>query len=222
MRLLLTTVLLCLLAPAPGRAQATDPLEGRTLLEWMGLEPGETQVFQADGERLCVTVEEPRSIDGRPYAELRGLRWPGLASDSRILVPLDGTIGLSMIATPGPRPRPRALLASPDTLRRDLPRGIDPGTLTDPSLPIPRVEDGWYALGPRDDPRELVHVWCSVCSDAGTRVVFEKGRGIRSVTRMTIAGTETLRRVDDSLCAERPESGVELQIYVLPGDEARP
>lgn len=223
MRLLpIATALVCLLAPVPGRAQALDLLEGRSLLEWMGLEPGETQVFRSDGERLCVTVEAPLSVDGRAYAELRGLRWPGLASDSRVLIPLDGTIGLSMIATPGPRPRPRPLLASADTLRWGVPPGTTPGPLTDPSLPIPRVEDGWYVLGPRDDPRTLVHVWCAVCSDAGTRVVLEKGRGIRSVTTTTIAGTETLRRDDDSMCAERPESGVELQIYVLPDGEARP
>lgn len=219
---LLITALFCLLTPAAGVAQATDPLMGMSLLEWMGLEPGQTQVFVADGERLCVTVEEPRSIDGRSYAELRGLRWPGLASDSRVLVPLDGTIGLSMIATPGPRPRPRALLAPPDTLRWGLPPGAKPGVLTDPSLPIPRVEDGWYVLGPRDDPRQLVHVSCSMCSDAGTRVVLEKGRGIRSVTTTTIVGTETLRRDDDSLCAEKPEAGVELQIYVLPDGGRRP
>lgn len=211
-----------LTVPAAIHGQEPSPLEGRSLLEWMGLKPGDTQVFQADGEQLCVTVEEPRSIRGRSYAELRGLRWPGLASDSRILVPLDGSIGLSAIATPGPRPNPRPLLSPLRSLRVDLPSGTDLGVLTDPRSTLQNVEDGWYAVGPRDDPRALAYVWCSVCSDAGTRVVLEKGGGIRSVTRTTIAGTETLRRVDDVMCAERPEAGVEFQIYLLPQDDDRP
>ncbi len=61
-----------------------------------------------------------------------------------------------------------------------------------------------------------------MCSDAGTRVVFEKGRGIRSVTRTTIVGTGMLRRVDGVMCAERPKAGVEFEAYVLPEDERRP
>ncbi|MBW3661259.1 MAG: hypothetical protein KY397_06455 [Gemmatimonadetes bacterium] len=219
MRLLLALVLV-LAAPVATVAQQAPPLGPRSLMDWMGLEPGETQVFELDGERLCVTVEEPTTIRDRRYAELRGLRWPGLASDSRILVPLEGVIGLSVIATPGPRPNPRALLAPADTFRWGPPAGTRADRLLGPSLPIPAVADGWYALGPRDDPRFLVYVRCAACTDAGTRVVFEKERGIRSVTSTTIVGTETLRRVDDSFCAERPEAGVQFQIYVLPqGDE---
>lgn len=211
---------LLLVMPISAGAQQTPFPAGGSFLEWMGLEPGDTQVVEIDGEQLCVTVEEPRAIRGRSYAELRGLRWPGLASDSRVLVPLDGSIGLSVIATPGPRPNPRDLVSPLDTLREVLPVGTDFDRFTRP--PIEIHADGWHAVGSRHDPRALVYTWCSMCSDAGTRVVFEKGRGIHSVTRMTIAGSETLRRVDGVMCAERPKAGVEFEVYVLPDDGRRP
>lgn len=209
-----------LLIPAPAPAQQPTPSTGGSFLEWMGLEPGDTQVVELDGEQLCVTVEEPRAIRGRAYAELRGLRWPGLASDSRVLVPLDGSIGLSVIATPGPRPNPRDLVFPLDTLWGALPAETDLDRPSGP--PVDILADGWHVVGTRDDPRALIYTWCSMCSDAGTRVVFEKGRGIRSVTRTTIAGTETLRRIDGVMCAERPEAGIEFEVYVLPEDERRP
>lgn len=213
---------LLLMMPIPTGAQQPSFPTGGGFLEWMGLEPGDTQVVELGGEQLCVTVEEPRTIRGRTWAELRGLRWPGLASDSRVLVPLDGSIGLSVIATPGPRPNPRDLVSPLDTLRGAFPGSTDLDRLTGSRSPIEILADGWHAVGPGEDPSALVYTWCSTCSDAGTRVVFEKGRGIRSVTRTTIVGTETLRRVDGSMCAERPEAGVEFEVYVLPEDERRP
>ncbi|MDX1660970.1 MAG: hypothetical protein R3326_04190 [Gemmatimonadota bacterium] len=222
MRLLTFLFVVLLALPSAARGQDSSVLGGRSLLEWMGLEPGDTQVFALGDERTCVTVQEPFSIDGRAYAELRGLRWPGLASDSRLLVPLDGSIGLSVIATPGPRPNPRPLLASVDTLRWGLPAGVELGNRSEGGSALWNLRDGWYAVGPRNDPRALVHVRCSMCADAGTRVVLEKDRGIRSVTRTTIAGTETLSRLPDSSCAERAGEGVEFELYVLPQDERRP
>lgn len=207
MRPILLLSVTALLA-APVGADAQSLLGGGDLLDWMGLEPGDTMVFEDGEAQRCVTVEEPREIRGRRYAELRGLPWPGLASDSRVLVPLDGAVGLSLIATPGPRPNPRALLPE--------------ATAFLPGWPPEARADGWYALGPERNPSALAWISCSLCSDAGTRVVFDRGRGIRSITSTTIAGTTTLTRVDDASCAERPEKGVEFEVYVLPQDDDRP
>ena len=38
---------------------------------------------------------------------------------------------------------------------------------------------------------------------ARAHTALERGRGIRSIAITTIAGTETLSRVDDALCADR-------------------
>ncbi|MDX1623220.1 MAG: hypothetical protein R3199_04480 [Gemmatimonadota bacterium] len=201
--------LFLILAAAPASAQTPGVPEGGSLLAWMGLEPGESLVYEIDGRRICVTVDEPLEIRGRRYAPLRGLEWPGMASDSRILVPLDGALELSTIATPGFRPHPRPLLSRPDSA---LAWAVDLESLQ------PAVESRWTAVGgERDDPRFLVHTWCAACMDAGTRVVLERGGGIRTVSRTTITGTTTLRRVDDVMCADKPEDEtVDVEVYVLP------
>lgn len=220
-----TLVAAGLLALAPVRAGAQEPPPvpgGADLLEWMGLEPGASLVFEAsDGERRCVTVGEPRGVDGRPWAPLVGLEWPGLASDSRVVVPLDGSLELGVVATPGPRPHVRPLLAGP--LRSALPAGWSAEALLDPAAPLSAPgADGWYALGPADRPDLLVHVECAACVDAGSRVVLGRGRGVLSIVRTTIAGTESLRRVPGG-CAEREaDEGIEFEIYVLPADPADP
>lgn len=202
-------LLLLFLAAAPASAQQPGAPGGDSLLEWMGLEPGESLVYEIDGKRTCVTVDDPLEIGGRRYAPLRGLEWPGMASDSRILVPLDGALELSTIATPGFRPHPWPLLSRPDSAL---------AWVADLDALRPTVESRWIAVGgEREDPRFLVHTWCSTCMDAGTRVVLERGRAVRSVSRTTIAGTTTLRRVDDVMCADKPkDAGVEVEVYVLP------
>lgn len=228
MRLVPGLALIALLAaPAAARAQA-DLLGGRNLLDWMGLEPGDTLVFESGGEQSCVRVREPRAIRGGRYAELSGLRWPGLASDSRVLVPLDGTVGLSVIATPGPRPNPVALLPAATAfragtapgLRSDRPAAPPAPPVPEPGIPVSK--DGWYAAGTGLGPRRIVYVACSACMDAGTRVVFTRNGGIRSITSTTIAGTTTLTRVEGASCAERPDAGVEFEVYVLPQEDDRP
>ena len=174
---LLLVALLASAAPAAGQVARVPG--GGTLLEWMGLEPGDSFVLEGPGGRSCVTVGAPFRAEGGRWAPLRGLPWPGLASDSRIVVPLDGALDLAVVRTPGPRPRPVSL----------LPAG---------------AHAGWsIGAGGKDDPDVLVYRHCAMCSDAGTTVILERGRGIRSIAITTIAGTETLARVDDALCAER-------------------
>lgn len=211
----------------PTAASAQTLLEGRDFLDWMGLDPGDTLVFQDGDAQRCVTVREPRTIRGRRYAEMRGLMWPGLASDSRILVPLDGSVGFSVIATPGPRPNPVPLIETATSFISGAPPS---GELDGPRLPAPKepvtkrlAADGWYAVGGLPgDPARLVYVRCSWCMDAGTRVVLDRGRGIRSITTTTIVGTSMLTRVEGASCAERSGKDVELEVYVLPQDDDRP
>lgn len=212
-RILPSILVLLALSATPALSQGPRVPGGGSLLEWMGLEPGESLVYEIDGKRTCVTVGEPFRIDGRSFAALTGLEWPGLASDSRILVPLDGSLSLAVIATPGPRPNSAVLVPAPETI---------PSWAGTVEAATSSGSEGWFAAaGSRDEPRFLVHTWCEACMDAGTTVVLERGKGIRSVTRTTIAGPETLRRIDDEFCAERQREGgeIELQIYVLPDDE---
>ena len=74
---------LTLAGPFSAGAQTAGP----DLLSWMGLETGDTMAFETqDGARMCVTVGAPRRMGGRAFAPLDGLAWPGLASDSKILL----------------------------------------------------------------------------------------------------------------------------------------
>lgn len=178
-----------LLAATPAAGQEASP----SLLAWMGLETGSAMAFASqDGERMCVTVGAPRRIEGRPFATLDGLAWPGFASDSRILVPLDGSLGLFVDRTPGPRPTADAFL--------------------DPA--------GWSRAGADWSAADLlVYRWCEACMDAGTTIVLERGGGIRSISNQTIAGTTTLTRLDGG-CADR--EGVTLELYVEPAPAREP
>ena len=118
------------------------------MLAWMGLEARDTMVFEtADGGRMCVTVGSPRRIGGRAVAPLEGLAWPGLASDSRIFVPLDGALEFLVDRTPGPRPTVDALLPEDggwSVGRERLARGGDH------RLPLVR---GVHGRGTQDRPR---------------------------------------------------------------------
>ena len=189
--LFLTLAALAVLPPGSAIAQH----EAAHLLAWMGLDAGDTMVFHTpDGGQTCVTVGEPRRIGGRAVAPLEGLVWPGLATDSRIFVPLDGALDFLVDRTPGPRPTVETLLPA---------------------------DGGWLVEG-LDDWRKaetLVYRWCEVCMDAGMEVVLERGGGIRSIWSQSIAGPTTLTRVDGG-CAER--EGTEFEIYVEPAPEREP
>ncbi|HEY7816817.1 MAG TPA: hypothetical protein VIG29_01260 [Vicinamibacteria bacterium] len=182
----LTLATLAALSPAPATAQK----EAIDLLAWMGLQTGDTMVFETeDGGRMCVTVGSPRRIGGRAVAPLEGLAWPGLASDSRILVPLDGTLEFLVDRTPGPRPTMEALLPA------------DGGWSVDRS--------DWNAA------ETLVYRWCEACMDAGLRIVLERGGGIRSIWNQSIAGPTTLTRLEGG-CAEREETEFEICVEPAP------
>ena len=188
MRFARLLALAALLLAAPAAGQDTS------LLAWMGLEAGDTMVFEtADGGRMCVTVGSTRRIGGRAVAPLEGLAWPGLASDSRIFLPLDGTLGFLVDRTPGPRPSVERLLPA---------------------------DGGWSVDGPDWSAAEtLVYRWCEACMDAGLRIVLERGGGIRSIWSQSIAGPTTLTRVEGG-CAERGET--EYEVYVEPAPERDP
>jgi hypothetical protein len=189
----ISVLALLALGAAPAAGQDSSP---PSLLAWMGLEEGDTMAFAAsDGGRICVTVGAPRRIGDRSFAPLFGLTWPGLASDSRILVPLDGTLDLAVDRTPGPRPSAESFL-EPDGWR----------TGTD-----------WRAA------ETLVYSSCPLCVDAGTTVVLEKGHGIVSISRQSIVGPTSLTRVGGG-CAERDEVAeeVEFEVYVEPAPARDP
>lgn len=170
---------------SPANALGQSPRSD--LLAWMGLETGDAMAFvSSDGGQVCVTVGAPRRIAGRAYAPLNGLAWPGFASDSRILVPLDGSLGFVVDRTPGPRPTAEAFL--------------DPASWSWTGV-------DWSAAD------VLVYRWCEACMDAGTTIVIEKDGGIRSISNQTIAGTTTLTRLQGG-CADR--EGVTLELYVEP------
>ena len=180
---------LTLAGPFSAGAQTAGP----DLLSWMGLETGDTMAFEtSDGARICVTIGAPRRLGGRAFAPLDGLAWPGLASDSKILVPLDGALDFFVDRTPGPRP-------VADTL-------LPPG--------------GWSRSGPDWSAAEtLVYRWCEACMDAGTTIVLEKGGGIRSITEQSIAGPRSLTRLEGG-CADREK--VEFELYVEPAPARNP
>lgn len=182
-------VLLLLLLGTPAAAQEVSP----GLLAWMGLEPGDTMAFAAsDSSRICVTVGSPTRVGGRPLAPLLGLAWPGLASDSRIFVPLDGLPGFFVDRTPGPGLRAEEFLP--------------PGGWS-------RHDPDWTAAD------VLVYRSCEACVDGGTTVVLERGGGIRLIARQTMVGPTSLTRLAGG-CAER--EGVRLELYVEPAPAREP
>jgi hypothetical protein len=172
--LLTLLALLAFLAPAPAAAQGRTT--GPNLLTWMGLEVGETMAFETSGGgRMCVRVGAPQRIGRGNFAPLFGLAWPGMASDSRIFVPLDGTLDFLVDRTPGPRPAAESFLP--------------PG--------------GWSAMD-WIMADTLVYRWCEACMDAGTTIVLARGGGIRSIVEQSIAGPTSLTRVEGG-CAERED-----------------
>jgi hypothetical protein len=176
----LVVLALLALSAAPARAQ----VPGASLLAWMGLEEGDAMAFESsDGGRICVTVGPPRRIGDREFAPLFGLTWPGFASDSRILVPLDGTLGFSVDRTPGPRPSAEPFL--------------EPG--------------GWWTGADWRAAETLVYSSCPLCVDAGTTVILEKGNGIVSISRQTIVGPTSLTRIEGG-CAEREGVELQLYV----------
>jgi hypothetical protein len=124
-----------------------------------------------------------------------------LASDSQILIPLDGAIEIDVIRTPGPRPNVAPLYGPGEN-------GFEFLTGTTPEMLLGRpIRDGWYAFGnSADDPDTIVYVWCSACFDAGTVVRFERGRGIVRVDNTTIAGPQWIRRLDERRCGGETKS----------------
>lgn len=185
-RVAFAAAMLLACSAAPAAAQETTPPP--SLLAWMGLETGETMVFEtADAGRTCVTVGSPRQIGGRAVVPLEGLAWPGLASDSRVFIPLDGALEFLVDRTPGPRPTLDALLPE---------------------------DGGWSVRG--SDWREaetIVYRWCAACMDAGLRIVLDRGGGISSIWSQSIAGPTTLTRLEGG-CAVR--EGTEYEVYVEP------
>ncbi|MGH7556847.1 MAG: hypothetical protein ACREMD_03550 [Gemmatimonadota bacterium] len=218
-----TIALAALLIPAPlpgSQARIPSPATGpsvpggEALLEWMGWESGQTVTFQDPrGERYCVRVGPRRDLRGRTWITLQGLPWPSLASDSQILLPHDGTLGLAVIRTPGPRPFVEPLHhPEPGPLR--FMEGMTP----DQARAL-ELEDGWYAFGnSAGAPTTLVYVWCDLCADARAIVRFDRGRGLTGIKETTIQGTEKLFLVDDA--CDLPE--VEFELYVEPGPGREP
>lgn len=188
-RALFALALFALSLVTPAAAQIS--LESQHLAAWMGLETGHELAYEtSDGDTLRVQVGSPRTIGERSYAALQGLSWPGLATDSQILIPLDGAIEIDVIRTPGPRANVAPLYGPSENGFEFL------ADMTPEMLLGGPIRDGWYAFGgSADDPDKILHVWCSACFDAGTVVRFERGRGIVRVDNMTIAGPQWIRRL---------------------------
>ncbi len=218
-RSLATTLLAACLIPGPlhgsqGPETAPSVPAGESLVEWVGWESGQTVSFQdTRGERYCVRVGRPRELQGRTWIPLQGLPWPTLASDSQILLPNDGTLGIAVIRTPGPRP-------FVEPLHDPVPRSLRfmEGTTPDQARAL-ELEDGWYGFGnSAGAPTTLVYVWCDLCDDVGAIVRFDRGRGLTVIKETTSRGTEKLFLVDDA--CDLPE--VEFELYVEPGPGRAP
>ena len=191
-------------------------LDDATLLEWLGLEQGEHLTYVGDsGEQVCVEVGGPITLGGRRYAPLMHMPWPGLASDSQVFLPLDGTLGVGVIRGP---------VLDPDEgfdwlLPPLAPRFLERVELAHPGA-VPG--DGWYAIGETpSDPFALLYVWCNACSDAGTYVWMEKGRGITRIEEITFAGRRRLELVGEG-CPADAGADLEVEVYVAPPPERRP
>lgn len=201
-------------AQAPRGSVGPAVPNGASLLEWSGWEVGETVTFEdARGERYCVRVGHPRELQDRTWVPLQGLPWPTFASDSQILLAHDGTLGLAVVRTPGPRPFVEPLHEpEPATLR--FLEGVTPDQARSMDL-----EDGWYAFGnSAGAPTTLVYLWCGRCADAGAVVRFERGRGLIMIKETTIQGTEKLHLVDEACGVPR----VEFELYVEPAPGREP
>ncbi|MGH7542701.1 MAG: hypothetical protein ACREK7_02070 [Gemmatimonadota bacterium] len=210
--------LLTLASPAAGQAPPgpTGPAvpNGASLLEWSGWEIGQTVTFEdTRGERYCVRVGNPQRLQDRTWVPLQGLPWPTLASDSQILLAHDGTLGLAVIRTPGPRPFVEPL-HQPEPADYRFLEGVTPDQTRTMDL-----EDGWFAFGnSAGAPTTLVYLWCARCADARAVVRFERGQGLVAIKETTIQGTEKLHLVDDA-CG-LPE--VEFELYVEPAPGRNP
>lgn len=216
MRLTAVVSLLAVLAlPVALAAQAPSvaTVPGGSLLEWLGLATGDRLTYAtADGERVCVEVGEPLRVGNNRYVPLNGLPWPGLASDSKIFLPLGGTLGIGIIRTP----TLRAAQAFDWLVAPGVTRFIERLDLAHPgALP----GDGWYAIGGAPEaPSAYLYVWCSVCSDAGTYVWLERGKGITRVEEQSIAGPRRLTLIGEGC----PSQETEFQLYVAPAPERSP
>jgi hypothetical protein len=207
--------LLTLAQPVAGQAPAgsTGPAvpNGATILEWSGWEIGQTVTFQdIRGERFCVKVGNPRELQDRLWVPLQGLPWPTFASDSQVLLAHDGTLELSVVRTPGPRPFVEPL-HQPEPADYRFLEGVTPDQARAMDL-----GDGWYAFGnSAGAPTTLVYLWCARCADAGAVVRFERGHGLVAIKETTIEGTEKLLLVDDA--CDLPEMEFELYVEPAPG-----
>ena len=210
--------LLTLPTPAVGQAPAgpagPSVPNGATLLEWSGWEVGQTVTFEdTRGERYCVRVGNPQELQDRTWVPLQGLPWPTFASDSQILLAHDGTLGLAVVRTPGPRPFVEPL-HQPEPADFRFLEGVTPDQARAMDL-----ADGWYAFGnSAGAPTTLVYLWCARCADAGAVVRFERGLGLVAIKETTIQGTEKLHLVDDA--CDLPE--VEFELYVEPAPGRMP
>jgi hypothetical protein len=210
--------LLTLATPAAGQAPvgSAGPAvpNGATLLEWSGWEVGQTVTFQdMRGERYCVRVGNPQGLQDRTWVPLQGLPWPTFASDSQILLAHDGTLGLAVVRTPGPRPFVEPL-HQPEPADFRFLEGVTPDQARTMDL-----GDGWYAFGnSAGAPTTLVYLWCARCADAGAVVRFERGHGLVVIKETTIQGTQKLHLVDDA--CDLPE--VEFELYVEPAPGRMP
>ena len=198
--------------PVSGRAQGTVP-GGVTLLEWLGLEDGDRLTYVGpDGERACVRVGGPLNLGGRRYATLVGIPWPGLATDGQVFLPLDRTLGVAVIRTPSLRPAD----AIHWLLEPAAPRFLASVGLAHPGA-VPG--DGWYAIGEQGKPPSaLLHVWCHACSDVGSYVWMERGRGITRIEERTLAGPRRTTLIGEGCDAETTER----ELYVEPAPQRRP
>ena len=180
--------LLCALA-WPTDARSQTPV-GDDLATWLGLEAGDRMAYvDLVGDTLCAEVGAARSIGGDDYTPIRGMPWPGLTGDAQVLVPLDGSLSLAIVRTPGPDPVAERLSPAAGALQH-LDRA--PPTLAERAL-----EDGWYAFGgTREAPEAIAWIWCAMCFDAGTVVWLEKDRGITRVENITIRGSERWLAID--------------------------
>lgn len=187
--ILLAGILAAFALPGSARAQAVVP-GGGSLLDWLGLAPGDRLTYATmEGERVCVEVGEAVELAGRRYAPLLGMPWPGLATDAQVFVPLDGTLALGVIR--GLTLRPAEALGW--LLEPGAPRFLERVAIAHPDA-VPG--DGWYAIGdPSGEPLSLLYVQCRFCSDAGTYVWMERGRGITRIEERTIAGPRRLTLV---------------------------
>lgn len=213
-RFLKISVLMAIAIVGTIRPAAAQDVPGG-LPAWLGWEAGDALVYvNGAGESICVEVGDQRRVDGRLYAPLQGLPWPGLASDSQILLPLDGALAVSLIPTPGPRPHARPLLEPPPGPMHYL-RDHVPGVPT---------ADGWFVTqGTLAKPETLLYVRCAACLDAGLRVRFERGRGITLIESTTIAGTESLRLdAEADTAATCGGRGTQFQLYVDPAPPRTP